>query len=220
MYNGLSIILGKPKSGKTHLIKYLVREICNHHGIEIVLLFSKSSGTPQYNYIPRQWQYSGFDTEKLNQIYSMQRALQQEGFIPPKILLIFDDCIDKKNQTQLFLDMVNNHRHLNFTVLYTLQFLSNNISTNFREVVNRAFVFKQDSANSLKSARDAFAPWLPQREFDNFVFNLNQYESLLIDKDEMTCSIVKAPSTIKNYSIAYRDEISPQPAQDSLSELN
>ena len=212
MYNGLSIIVGRPHSGKSHLIRYLIYEICNSSHVDMVLLFSKSSGTPQYSYIPSQWQYDGFDIAKLQQIYNMQRSLQKSGYRPLSLLIIFDDCIDQQNRSQLFLDFINNHRHLNMSIIYSLQFLSNNISTNFREVVNRAFIFKQDSENSLKACREAFTPWIDRERFRSANFDLTKYSCLLVNKDEMTCESTRAPARIPDYSIIYRSQISPSPA--------
>lgn len=210
MYNGLSILLGKPHSGKSHLIKYLVREICNSTPIQMVLLFSKSSGTPQYNYIPSQWQYDGFDIDKLNQVYRMQRALQMNGFKPLSILLIFDDCIDKRNGGGLFLDVINNHRHLNLTIIYSLQFLSGNISTNFREVVNRAFLFRQDSETAIKSSRASFIPWIDTKEYSTINFNLPKYSFIHVNRGEQSCEVSKAPESIPEYRILYRNKITPE----------
>lgn len=210
MYTGLNIIIGKPHSGKSHLIRYLVREICFNNNIDIVILFSKSSHTPQYDYICREWQHPTFNTDKLQQIFDMQRSLQQQGLQPFNILLIFDDCIDKKNQTQLFLDTINNHRHLNITIIYSLQYMLGNINCNFREVVNKAFIFRQDSDNAIKGANKTFLPWLARDEYDEINYSLPDYHFVLVNKDEMAYDICIAPAQTPSYFIEYKDTIEPK----------
>lgn len=211
----LTIIVGKCRAGKSHLLKYLLYELGCSTKIDMVHLFSRSAlssasdNVNQYDYIPEQWQHHDFQLSSIKNIIKIQRRALRVHGKAPKTVIIYDDGFAKKNQSEDFLKIINSYRHLNISVIVSLQYLASNISTNFREIADNCFIFKADTGSSIKANHEAFFTSVGRNlfEYEKLNARLPQYHCFYVKKDEGKLEIVIAPAELPNYEYIYRQKI-------------
>lgn len=204
--NPVITIIGKPASGKSHLIKYLLHSLqaSRKTKSEIILVFSKTKFNQNYNYIPSQWQHSKFRPNVLKSIMSAQSNIREQGYKPPKITLLFDDCVQSATfKTELFQDIVFNHRHYRFTIIMSFQYMLSNTPTFLRENTDAAFVFQMSTDNSLKGIKNAFGTFLTEREYTNMMRELGDHRFIHFDLKTPSAEILLAPPSIPDPKVTY-----------------
>ena len=92
---------GKPKSGKSHLIKYFMYTHRKYYDYGIV--FTKTKFNNAYDYIPDLFVHPNYDEKKLKNLMKLQANLINKG-IKKKCFVIFDDCLTSEFNKKLFSD--------------------------------------------------------------------------------------------------------------------
>lgn len=213
------LICGKPKSGKSHVIKYLLYQFTAKKDLykrfSYGIVFCKTSFNRSYNYVPSEWVKSNFIPNVLENLMKTQASIREQGYVPPHVFVVFDDCLGNKQfKSDLFKDLVQNYRHYNISPILSTQYI-NRIETVNRECVSHAIVFKQFSRNAIEAIYNSFGQRFDsEKEFKeylhkntgNFKFIFVNNESLDDDFNE-AYKIMKAPTKIPNPTIPYIQNI-------------
>lgn len=204
----VSILVGKCKSGKTHLLKYLLYELGCKQKIDLVLLFSRTSESEQYDFIPQQWRHPDFNLDIFKKIVKMQRRSKRKFNKQANIVLIIDDGnSSSKSKTEDFINLINSHRHYNISVILCMQYLSGNVSTNYREVADNCFVFKADTSPGLSGNFNAFFSTLGLNidQYTSMNASLPRYNFFHINKENGSIKTCIAPHELPDFEFIYRE---------------
>ena len=209
------LICGKPKSGKSHTIKYLLYKFTARKDLykrfSYGLVFCKTAFNKSYNYIPSSWVYNQFVPEALENLMKIQKGIRANGYIPPHAFVVFDDCLGNKQfKCDLFKDLVQNYRHYNISPFISTQYI-NRIETVNRECVSHAVIFKQFSKPAIESIYNSFGQRFDsEKQFKqylnnntgnfNFIFVNNES---LDDNINKQYSIMKCPAHIDDPYVPY-----------------
>lgn len=202
----VNIFVGKPKVGKSNLIKYLIYEYMLKFPIDLVFVFTKTSYNHGYDFIDNRRIYKFFDLDSLSKIIKFIENYQNNG---NKIntILIFDDCIDKKNKNELFIDILFNHRHLNLSVFYSTQYLAGKLGPDIRESVTNVFLFKVIQESSIKKNHECFLGFIDNKTYETLNFSLPQYSFIYVNVEESKYEICKVESVVPEFHIVYKNKI-------------
>ena len=205
------IFAGKPRSGKSHCIRYFMYTMRKkfHYG----LVFTKTNFTNAYEYIPAGYVHPNYNEAKLRNLMSIQAELVKQG-IQKQAFVIFDDCLTTQFNTELFTDLVTQHRHYNITVIISTQYIYK-INPTIRECANYVIIFHQSTkrsnmalyesfGNHLNSLSDWMA-YLMQNTGDyNFIFvNTNSPSN---DTNDVY-KVYKAPDKIPKFHLKYNTDV-------------
>jgi hypothetical protein len=191
---GFNLIVGKPASGKSFLMRYLLmtdHPDFNKAPIRYGVVFT----TTKFN---RFWE-EVFPADYIHQRYD-QAALQglldiqTETGAANRAVVIFDDCLDQKAFTsQLFLNLSTTYRHYNLDVYLTTQYVYR-VPPTVRECCTRVAIFRTTTERSLKACYDSFGAF-----FANFL----QFREFIIGRTGDYCFIWY----IANSSAEERDQV-------------
>jgi hypothetical protein len=197
-----AIVVGAPKQGKSHLIRYILSQLNSkkdtYQHINYMLLFTKTKFTGAYNdIVPKEWQYNNYNENAIKKLMSIQESYHNKGYKCPPALILFDDCLSKKDfQKQSFLDLLCNYRHYNISIIISAQYLLGNISTTNRECISQAFIFKLKSYNSLNGVYNS---WFTSMANVN---NLREYMTTHLVKPFRFIYVDNDSSEPVNYCVA------------------
>lgn len=159
---GASIItiIGKCGSGKSHLTKSLIKQLCEQGFFKFGKVFSGTGKiNADYNFMP-EGSVDGDYTEAKLQAYigKLEKWCEDHpGQKLPANFLILDDLIGiMKPNTSGFSHLITIYRHLSCTVLILSQYMVKNVSTLLRELCDHAFLFKSNFKNTRTALYEAF----------------------------------------------------------------
>lgn len=216
-----ALLIGKPKSGKSHLAKYLTYFYCAaRHSLapnelaQWVVVFTGSRFNDDYSFLPeqaiREYSKDSF-IEYKERMDQMASEAKRQGKKLPQNLLIMDDLAGILNASdELFNSFVTRHRHYSTNIIVCIQYVNKNISTTVRECITHAFLFKSKKRITIKALWEAFGQ----------DFSLEDFEQLLwarANNEEHTCMLVmehvdeiaenyrtfKAPAQLPNRRIVF-----------------
>ena len=116
----LIIIAGKPKSGKSYLIKYLMYQMRKKFDYGIV--FTRTQFTHDMNYISPEYVHNNYYEDKLKNLMKIQSEVVRMG-LNKQAFVLFDDCLSTEFSSQLFIDLITQHRHFKITPILSTQYL-------------------------------------------------------------------------------------------------
>lgn len=189
----LIAIIGKPRSGKTVLLKALIKECAEKKNFDSVLIFSHT-GRYTENFgdiIPEQYIHTQYDEEVLEQFAKFHAKARKDGN-PLRSLVIFDDCFGAggvKHNTGLVQSIACEYRQLGLSLCFAHQYISH-LPSSLQSLANY-FVIFQDANRKLIKERIApqygslLAPVYKDAEklMIKIISELKKYHFLLIDKD-------------------------------------
>ena len=175
-YHFFSIIIGKPRTGKTSLIINLINRRGKFYNkcFNKVIIWSPSLHTlKEPIYLPKDRFYKNIDFEELqNEINELEK---NEG-LNIETLFIFDDVINqiskKEDDLKKFMRLVDNRRHLNLSILFVTQ-KYNKLPLSLRVMCSSIFLFETAKTEYDAIYKDLIKN-LSKKQFDellNFVFD-------------------------------------------------
>jgi len=214
MYNNscaVYIFSGKPKSGKSHLIKYFMYIHRNFFDYGIVL--TKTKFNDGYDYVPDSYVHPDYNEDKIRSLMKLQADLVSDG-IKKNAFVIIDDCLTKQFDKQLFTDLITQHRHFNITVIISTQYIYK-INPTIRECANFAIIFRQSTTRSLNALFESFGSHFNKfDEFKNYIVkNTGDYKFILVDINSTSDNIdeiykvMKAPENIPKFKLKFNKSI-------------
>ena len=209
------LICGKPKSGKTHFIKYLLYLFTSkkdlYSRVNYGIVFNKTSFTNSYNFIPKSWVYAKYNPDVLRNLMNLQKSIIKAGKVPCYSFVLFDDCLGSKQfKSDLFKDLVQNYRHYRIIPIISSQYV-NRIETVNRECCSHAVIFRQFSKNAIEATYNSFGQrFQSEKQYKEFLnkktadynFMLDDTENLSENLNE-SYLVMKAPPKIPKPYIPY-----------------
>lgn len=182
------VCIGKPGTGKSTLIKYLIYSKSGIIPCALVINGTEESTGFYSTMIPPLFVYNEYNEKVVNEFISRQQKCK-ENLHNPWNFLIMDDCTDSKDvfkskeQNTLF----KNGRHLKFIYIISLQY-SVDLPPALRTCVDGAFIFKETNEKNLKNLYENYAGVFPTFQlFKYFMEKITgNYTALYIDSQNQS----------------------------------
>ncbi len=203
----LIVIAGKPKSGKSHLIKYFIHT--NRHKFAYGIVMNKTSFNDGYDYIPNGFVHSKYDETKLKNLMKLQSGLIEKGIIN-ECFLILDDCLTSDYNKELFTDLTTQYRHYHITVIISTQYIYK-INPTIRECANYAMIFRQSTKRSIEALYESFGAHFDNfDQFKQYITNsTDDHKFIFVDINsseddiEDIYKVMKAPQKIPKFNLKF-----------------
>lgn len=177
------VVVGKPGSGKSVLIKDIVRTHCHKFPVGVVF-----SGTEDNNHFYSEmfdqvFIYGGYDEEAVKKIVERQKLCQQDCK-NPKLMLIIDDCSDdpKFFRRPLFQKLFKMGRHMDMMVVLGIQY-ANDLQSVVKSAVDISFIFRDPNPENRKKIYNNYAGITGSlQDFNDYMDQITgDYSSLVIN---------------------------------------
>lgn len=203
------IIAGKRGSGKTILIKWLMREFFkNYFGNENIILVKDSKyDNENYSDFISNDNIIDFYPKMLESFVNYQQMLYEKKK-SNKILLIFDDCMNRqklKLSKSILDQLFFNGRHMNISIIFSSQYMSI-IDSAWIENTDLVIIKNVLGENFCENIRRNFASEIPKTRFIRFlkkIFTESKYNYIIFDGTENRTIFVEK---IKLLTIKKRQE--------------
>ena len=197
--------VGKPESGKSHLIKSMLYDYAKHKYFKFGITFVRTKFNHDYDYLPDKYVYEDFDIAKLKKHITKLRDWRKKNNkkVPPNFV-IFDDLLGQIDWYDEFMtNWIASFRHTSTSIFITAQYLQSKggISTVLRECTNLGLIFNTKFKNSLKGLYEAYGQLFDC--YDDFVRHFQT-----ITKQRYHCMIYKADEEDIEYN--YLDFCAPK----------
>ena len=155
------VIIGKPKSGKSYLIRDLLYSKKHIFPSGLVI-----SGTEDDNHFYSEMFPQTFIYETMNpaiiQNFKRRQRLAKQLLPNPWSVLILDDCMDQTGifKTGLFQDIFKNGRHWKMFLIMAMQY-SMDIPPTLRICIDGTFIFREPNLKYRKSIYENYASVIP-----------------------------------------------------------
>jgi hypothetical protein len=147
----LLFMVGSSEQGKSYLMKYFLIEMCLRGDFKFGVIFTTTKHNSAFDFIKDQnCVISGYNEGALKRYLKELQGNTQPNFI------VFEDCVGQMDVLSPFLSwFISSFRHFKCTVFIMTQYVKK-ISPIFREQVNRAFIFKQNTKVSYDALYESF----------------------------------------------------------------
>lgn len=206
----LIICAGKPKSGKSHLIKYIIYKY--RHKFQYGIVMCKTSFNDGYDYIPEDFVHSKYDENKIKNLMKLQSKLIENGIIND-CFLILDDCLTCDYNKELFTDLITQYRHYHITVIISTQYIYK-VNPTIRECANYAMLFRQSTKRSIEAVYESFGAHFDNYEsFKQYITNNTDDHKFIFvdinsDQDDIDniYQVMKAPKKIPKFLLKFSEK--------------
>lgn len=205
------LIAGKPASGKSHFIKYLMMNLHRDYSndpIKYIVVFTTTKFNRAYSdYIPEQFVHDAYYPEVLESLLKIQSS----NGASCRAAVIFDDCLPQKAFTsQLFLNLCTTFRHYRVDVIISTQYIYR-VPPVVRECATRVVIFRQTTGRSIQALFESFGSWFNSgKEFANFLLaSTGNYKFIYFiansssDDRAKVYKIKKCPAKIPEFKYEY-----------------
>lgn len=155
------VFIGKPGTGKSTLIKYILNSKINIIPYGIVMNGTEESTGFYSEIFPPLFVYDNYEESIIEEfIKRQQNAI--ESMENPWGLLLLDDCTDGKNvfKSKVQQSLFKNGRHWKTLYILSLQY-SVDLPPALRTCVDGAFIFKETNEKNLKNLYENYAGVIP-----------------------------------------------------------
>lgn len=155
------VIIGKPKSGKSYLIRDLLYSKKHIFPVGMVINGTEDSNHFYGNMFPDTFIYDQMNTEAIQNFKRRQRLAKQ--LLPnPWSVLVLDDVMDQPGifKTPLFQDIFKNGRHWKMLLIMAMQY-SMDIPPSLRICIDGTFIFREPNLKYRKSIYENYASVIP-----------------------------------------------------------
>jgi len=204
------IISGKPKSGKSHAIKYFMLENFNKFAYGVVFCRSKFDG--KYNYIPDKFVHGDYNEGVLDNLMSIQKRIIENGYQPQEAFVIFDDCLDVF-ESATFKKLIVMYRHYHITIIIATQYI-NKVNPTVRECCAFALLFRTTTERSLEAITSSFGQQFLKHGFDEFLqAKTSNYQFILVDNDSSSeditdiYQVMLCPKDIPKFQLKFKTKV-------------
>jgi hypothetical protein len=155
------VIIGKPKSGKSWLIRSLLYNKKHIFPVGMVCSGTEDSNSFYGKMFPDTFIYEDLNTDAISNFVRRQR-LAKKHLPHPWAVLVLDDCMDKPGlfRQSLFQGIFKNSRHWCCMVVMAMQY-SMDIPPNLRTCIDGTFIFREPNAKYRKNIYENYAGIIP-----------------------------------------------------------
>jgi hypothetical protein len=176
------VIIGKPKSGKSYLIRDLLYNKKHIFPTGMVISGTEYENSFYSKMFPDTFIYDSMNSNAVQNFKRRQRLAKQ--LLPnPWSLLVLDDCMDQVGifKTPLFQDIFKNGRHWKMMLIMAMQY-SMDVPPSLRICIDGTFIFREPNLKYRKSIYENYASVIP--DFATFCQMMdeltNDYQALYI----------------------------------------
>jgi len=178
----VALISGTNGSGKTYLIKYLLK--CIKYRYEYIIIFSNTASfNDDFDNVVEKQKLMVYGVEDFDKKLERFMLYQKKTNSQNRTLIIFDDIAGSIKTSKQFTVLISQQRHFNCSCIFSIQYIAM-AATYLRAISRFIIIFKQYTKNSLKLAyENYFYNIETYEEFKKFFQNaLKQYEFFFIDR--------------------------------------
>jgi len=183
------VVIGKPATGKSTLIRDLVK--CYRHEFPVAKVFSGTEENNQFysKMFPDLFIHNQYNEEEMEKFEKRQKLVKKSNPENPKGLLILDDCSDdpKFFHRPLFQRFFKNGRQWDMMFILALQY-SMDIRPAIRTNIDYTFIFRDPIELSRKSLFTNYASIMGNyHDFCDIMDQLTEdYTAIVIDNRKQT----------------------------------
>ena len=172
----LFVFVGKSERGKTHFLKWLVKDQMRRsvNPLKFGMVMVRTTYKNSYRFVPQEHIFQGYDEEILQQYVSNLEGMYEEnGSVPPNFIIMDDLVGILNNQTSWFTNFIGTYRHLNINLFIAVQFLTGRraISPIMREQTNFCIMFNSKTTRTIQNLYDNFGQLFEsKRKFQEYLF--------------------------------------------------
>ena len=165
------VSVGKPKRGKSNSTKYFILKNSLERKIySFGICFTKTKFNNDYDYLPDDYVFQGWDSSKLQQYLSGLEQMENR----PRNFVILDDLvsvIDRNEPT--IASFISTHRHYNTDIYINTQYLYASVNTPlFRECTSVCLMFMTKMRKSIKGLYECYGQLFDdEEEFKQHLLN-------------------------------------------------
>ena len=195
------LISGKPRKGKSHMVKYLLLEFLLNRpdNFKFGLVFSSPSSIDEYDFITTKTckipviDASDYENTLQNYIAKLL-AIKAKGQPIPSNFIVFDDLVGLLNSnSRAFTSFITTFRKTNTSVFIATQYINKNISPTVRACINYAIMFSSKDRPSIHALYNAFGSSLgSESEF------LAQFQKQAKDADHSAMMFIETEEENRN----------------------
>jgi len=193
-------LIGEPKSGKSTLIKALMKYYYDIHYFKFGLVITGSFFNGDYDFIvesPALQVWKKYDEERLmkyfNTLEKRAEKLHQQGKgkkLPPSFIIL-DDLLGTIQNSDWLKSTLTRFRHYNVTIMVAAQYAAEvkGCGTLFKSITNLSFMFPSHNANQVEAMHRAWGGWYKkENDFRDALIKVQQVDHacLLFQKDKKT----------------------------------
>lgn len=169
------VIIGKPNTGKSTLIKSILYEKRNIFPVYLVMSGTEDSNNTYKSILPSTFVYNKLDEKKIEDFIVRQKIAKKHLENPWGVLLL-DDCTDdpKIFNKPLFQGLYKNGRHFKLLFILSLQYCMD-IKPVIRTNVDGVFILRETNLRNRKSLWENYAGVIP--DFSMFCEIMDQLTS-------------------------------------------
>lgn len=198
--NFTSLIIGKNGSGKTHLIKYIIKKLLSKNEIENIIIFSNTADmSGDFEFLRNKINEKKaviFDTINFDKrIYNIMNIIKNnKNKKLNQTLIIFDDIMGYIKNSKNFAALSSQQRHFNISIIFSIQFITK-VEPYYREIATYIFIFNQNTKKSLVSVyENYFQHFNNYSKFLEYFKVLKEYEFFFIDNKKNIIKKLKCPA--------------------------
>lgn len=214
--HGFVIMSGKPKSGKTHLLKYIVYQ--HRYTFDRIIMATPSifSDPEDVAFLDSRGITFPCGIDEIIDIYNEQMMNSDKS-----LLLILEDMLDQIDmRNKVWGRLISTHRHINCSLIITTQYMKKSCSPVMRNMITEAFIFRDIQHESVKAIAETFSSELNVWEMKKLIAdNLPKgghyclHYSSTRDEDFV---LYLAPAYIPKFIISYQ----PRKEKSKLKGIN
>lgn len=184
-------IIGKPGSGKSVLIKYILH--CKKHIIPAAVIVSGSEESNHFysKIFPELFIFEQYKKEIIENIYKRQK-LAIEHFDHPWLVLVMDDCMDDVRifNDPVMIGLFKNSRHWNLLSIFANQYVLD-FKPCIRSNIDGVFIFREPNNTNREKIYKNFASIIPT--YDLFCILMNELTT------DYTCIYINNQTNSNNW---------------------
>lgn len=116
------ILNGKSNSGKSHLLKYLMREYSKHNAFSYGVVMSNTSFEGSFDYIPKKYIYEDFNEDIIKNVIKIQKTNLMKGYRNRAFIILDDCCSENEFMNPVIKKLAVMGRHFLITTILTTQY--------------------------------------------------------------------------------------------------
>lgn len=191
------LFCGKTRSGKSHLMKYILYGLCKSAKFQYGLCICPTAVlSGDYDWLPSKLRHQFYSDELILKIFAYQ---EKNGKKP--MFLILDDCIGSANWNSAVMKrLLTTSRHYGITIFIATQYMSS-IPAIAREQMTYMCIFAQYTARSIKACHESFCQDKTLAEFTEWMTQNTRNYAFLFREIGSDPSPMRAPALIPKFEL-------------------